>query len=470
MKTTLVSKENNEAKFTLDFTAEEFDNAVTGVYRRNRNRFFVNGFRKGKAPRSIIEKKYGEGVFFEDAVNDLFGKNYPQAVEELDLEVIDTPKADFSRIGKGEPLTVTLEVKLFPIVDVKDYKGVEVEQLKTEVTEEEVEQSIENLRKRNARMVVVERPVKNDDTVILDYAGFVGDEQFKGGTAENQELKIGSGTFIPGFEEQLVGAVSGEERDVKVTFPQEYGEKSLAGKEAVFHCKINEIKEEELPEADDEFAKDVSEFDTLEELKENTKKDMTKLKEDREKNRVKDEVAAKVYELNNIEVPKSLVEEEISQMAQELDQQLRYQGLSLDQYCELTGKSMRDFRDEVRKDAKKRAGTRIALLSVAAAESLEITDEEMDAEFENMAGQYKMGKDEIQKMFESNTKLLKKDLLVRKVIDMLYDEAKIKEVDSLKMKEVAAADENVDRKEDTATEENSDAKKDPATVGSAGKE
>ena len=267
-----------------------------------------------------------------------------------------------------------------------------------------------------------------------------------------------------------MGAVSGEERDVKVTFPQEYGEKSLAGKEAVFHCKINEIKEEELPEADDEFAKDVSEFDTLEELKENTKKDMTKLKEDREKNRVKDEVAAKVYELNNIEVPKSLVEEEISQMAQELDQQLRYQGLSLDQYCELTGKSMRDFRDEVRKDAEKRAGTRIALLSVAAAESLEITDEEMDAEFENMAGQYKMGKDEIQKMFESNTKLLKKDLLVRKVIDMLYDEAKIKEVDSLKMKEVAAADENVDRKEDTATEENSDEKKDPTTVGSAGKE
>ena len=203
-------------------------------------------------------------------------------------------------------------------MEVKDYKGVEVEQLKTEVTDEEVDESIENLRKRNARMVVVERPVEKDDTVMLDYAGFVGDEQFEGGTAENQELKIGSGKFIPGFEEQLVGAVAGEERDVKVTFPDDYAEKSLAGKEAVFHCKINEIKEEELPEADDEFAKDVSEFDTLEELKENTKKDIFNLKEDREKNRVKDEVVSMVYELNDIDVPKSLIEEEISQMAQEL--------------------------------------------------------------------------------------------------------------------------------------------------------
>lgn len=450
MKTTLVSKENNEAKFTLDFTAEEFENAVTEVYKRNRNRFSVNGFRKGKAPRSIIEKKYGEGIFFEDAVNDLFGKNYLQAVDELDLEVIDSPKADFSEIGKGKPLTVTLDVKLFPIVEVKDYKGVEVEQLKTEVTDEEVDESIENLRKRNARMVVVERPVEKDDTVMLDYAGFVGDEQFEGGTAENQELKIGSGKFIPGFEEQLVGAVAGEERDVKVTFPDDYAEKSLAGKEAVFHCKINEIKEEELPEADDEFAKDVSEFDTLEELKENTKKDIFNLKEDREKNRVKDEVVSMVYELNDIDVPKSLIEEEISQMAQELDQQLKYQGLSLEQYCRFTGKSMQDFRDDVRRDAEKRAGTRIALLSVAAAETVEITEEELDAEFDNMAKQYNMAKDEIKKMLDSSIKLLKKDLLVKKVIDMLYDEAKVKEVDSLTAKE---ADEAGNGKPAEATED-----------------
>lgn len=220
--------------------------------------------------------------------------------------------------------------------------------------------------------------------------------------------------------------------------------------EAVFHCKINEIKEEELPEADDEFAKDVSEFDTLEELKENTKKDIFNLKEDREKNRVKDEVVSMVYELNDIDVPKSLIEEEISQMAQELDQQLKYQGLSLEQYCRFTGKSMQDFRDDVRRDAEKRAGTRIALLSVAAAETVEITEEELDAEFDNMAKQYNMAKDEIKKMLDSSIKLLKKDLLVKKVIDMLYDEAKVKEVDSLTAKE---ADEAGNGKPAEATED-----------------
>ena len=267
MKTTLVSKENNEAKLTMDFTAEEFEEEVNKVYRKNRNQFQINGFRKGKAPRSIIERHYGEGIFFEDAINNMFGDHYPGAIEELELEVIDRPQVDFSEIGKGKPVTMTIDVKLFPVVEVKDYKGIEVEQLKSDASDEDVEKELEKLQKRNARMVVVDRPAKDGDTVLLDYAGFVGDEQFAGGTAERQELKLGSGTFIPGFEEQLIGAVTGEDKDVNVTFPEEYGEKSLAGKDAVFHCKIHEIKEEQVPELDDEFAKDVSEFDTLEELK-----------------------------------------------------------------------------------------------------------------------------------------------------------------------------------------------------------
>ena len=267
MKATLISKENNRAKFTMDFTAEEFEAAVVKAYQDSKDKFNIDGFRKGKAPRSIIEKHFGEGVFFEDAINNLFQTAYPEALNELDLEVIDSPQADFSEIGKGKPLTVTIDVAVYPVVEVKDYKGIEVEQVDPEVTEEDVDIDIEAMRKRNSRMVVADRPVENGDTVILDYAGFVGDEQFQGGTAENQELKIGSGMFIPGFEEQLIGVKAGESKDVVVTFPEEYQAKELAGKEATFKCTVHEVKFEELPELDDEFAKDVSEFDTLAELR-----------------------------------------------------------------------------------------------------------------------------------------------------------------------------------------------------------
>ena len=256
MKATLISKENNRAKFTMDFTAEEFEAAVVKAYQDSKDKFNIDGFRKGKAPRSIIEKHFGEGVFFEDAINNLFQTAYPEALNELDLEVIDSPQADFSEIGKGKPLTVTIDVAVYPVVEVKDYKGIEVEQVDPEVTEEDVDRDIEAMRKRNSRMVVADRPVENGDTVILDYAGFVGDEQFQGGTAENQELKIGSGMFIPGFEEQLIGVKAGESKDVVVTFPEEYQAKELAGKEATFKCTVHEVKFEELPELDDEFAKD----------------------------------------------------------------------------------------------------------------------------------------------------------------------------------------------------------------------
>ena len=270
MKTTFVSKEKNDVKFTMDFTAEEFDAAVVKAYQASKDQFVIDGFRKGKAPRSIIEKHYGEGIFFEDAINNLFKDGYPGAINELDLEVIDSPAAEFSEIGKGKPMTITITVPVYPVVEVKDYFGVEVEQVEAKVKPEDVEKEIEGLQKRNARMILADRPVKEGDTVLLDYSGFVGEEQFEGGTAERQELKIGSGMFIPGFEEQLVGATPGEKKDVTVTFPEEYHSEDLAGEEAVFHCLIHEVKEEQLPELDDEFAKDVSEYDTLDELKKET--------------------------------------------------------------------------------------------------------------------------------------------------------------------------------------------------------
>ena len=268
MKTTFISKENNVAKFTIEYTAEEFEAAVIKVYQKNKDKFNIDGFRKGKAPRSIIEKHYGEGVFFEDAINELLGTGYPDAIKELDLEVIDYPKVDTGEVKKGEPLKVDITVDVYPRVEVKDYKNLTVEQVTPEVDEEQVTRRLEMEQKKVARSVPVDREAKNGDTITLDYAGFVGEEQFEGGTAENQKLTLGSGQFIPGFEDQLIGAKAGEEVDVKVTFPEEYHAENLAGKEAVFHCKVNEIREEQLPEVNDDFAADVSEYDTLAELKE----------------------------------------------------------------------------------------------------------------------------------------------------------------------------------------------------------
>lgn len=426
MKTTLISKENNRAKFTMDFTAEEFEAAVVKAYQDSKDKFNIDGFRKGKAPRSIIEKHFGEGVFFEDAINNLFQTAYPEALNELDLEVIDSPQADFSEIGKGKPLTVTIDVAVYPVVEVKDYKGIEVEQVDPEVTEEDVDRDIEAMRKRNSRMVVADRPVENGDTVILDYAGFVGDEQFQGGTAENQELKIGSGMFIPGFEEQLIGVKAGESKDVVVTFPEEYQAKELAGKEATFKCKVHEVKFEELPELDDEFAKDVSEFDTLAELRDDARARILESVKLQCENEAKDKVIAQVYENNKIEAPATMVADEMDRMIQELEQQMRYQGLNIQQYLQFTGSTLDDFRNEIKPEAEKRVATRIVLRSIGDVENVEVTDEDLDKELQRMSEAYNTDPENIKKMLgEENLAFFRKDIALTKVMDMLYNEAKI---------------------------------------------
>ena len=426
MKATLISKENNRAKFTMDFTAEEFEAAVVKAYQDSKDKFNIDGFRKGKAPRSIIEKHFGEGVFFEDAINNLFQTAYPEALNELDLEVIDSPQADFSEIGKGKPLTVTIDVAVYPVVEVKDYKGIEVEQIDPEVTEEDVDRDIEAMRKRNSRMVVADRPVENGDTVILDYAGFVGDEQFQGGTAENQELKIGSGMFIPGFEEQLIGVKAGESKDVVVTFPEEYQAKELAGKEATFKCKVHEVKFEELPELDDEFAKDVSEFDTLAELRDDARARILESVKLQCENEAKDKVIAQVYENNKIEAPATMVADEMDRMIQELEQQMRYQGLNIQQYLQFTGSTLDDFRNEIKPEAEKRVATRIVLRSIGEVENVEVTDEDLDKELQRMSEAYNTDPENIKKMLgEENLAFFRKDIALTKVMDMLYNEAKI---------------------------------------------
>lgn len=430
MKTTFVSKENNDVKFTMDFTAEEFDAAVVKAYQASKDQFVIDGFRKGKAPRSIIERHYGEGIFFEDAINNMFRDGYPVAINELDLEVIDSPAAEFSEIGKGKPMTITITVPVYPIIEVKDYLGVEVEQVEGKVNPEDVDKEIEALQKRNARMILADRPVKEGDTVLLDYSGFVGEEQFEGGTAERQELKIGSGMFIPGFEEQLVGATPGEKLDVTVTFPEEYHAEDLAGKEAVFHCLIHEVKEEQLPELDDEFAKDVSEYDTLDELKKETEAKLQKYADEQSVNAAKDAIIEKVYQANKTDVPRAMVEDEIDRMAQDLDHQLRYQGLSLEQYLQFMQKDAKEFREELREDATKKVSTRLVLMSIVEAEKVDVTEEEMEEELKSMAASYNMDTAQIKDMIgDDNMKFFKKDIQLKKVIDMLYDQAKITKVE-----------------------------------------
>ena len=424
MKPTLISKENNEAKFTMEFTAEEFEAAIIKVYQSQKDKFTIDGFRKGKAPRSIIERKYGEGIFFEDAINNLFSMNYPLALDQLDVDAIDHPKADFSELKKGEGFTVTINVTCYPEFEVKDYKGVEIETVNADVTDEDVEKELQNKAKVNARMVEVDRPAENGDTVLIDYEGWVGDEKFEGGTAERQPLKLGSGTFIPGFEEQLVGASKGEDRDVKVTFPEEYHAEELAGKEAVFKCKVHEIKEEELPEIDDDFVKDISDFDTLDEFKADLRSSLEKSAAAKAESQMKNSVIEKVFEANEIDIPDVMVESEIDSMMSEFDQQLRGQGMDLDTYFQYVGKTAEDFRKEVKEDAYKRVKTRMLISKIAEQENFEVSSDEINTELENMAKQYGLEADKLREMIGAeNVGMIAGDIKIRKAVEFIYDNA-----------------------------------------------
>lgn len=426
MKAILLSKENNDAKFTIEFTVEEFEAAKVKAYQDTKGQFVVDGFRKGKAPRSIIEKKYGEGVFVEEAINAMLDKAYPEALAELKLNVIDQPRMEFGTIDKEVPFVVTVTVACYPEVEIKDYKGIEIEKIDDAVTAEDVENDLKNLQKRNARMIAVDREVKDGDQIILDYKGFVGEEQFEGGTAEGYPLVIGSGSFIPGFEDQLIGAKKEEEVEVKVTFPTEYHSEDLAGKDAVFKCVVHEIKEEELPELDDEFAKDVSEHDTLEELKKEMEENLQKSKTAWAKNQMKDKALEIACENNKFDIPAVMIDEEVDAMAREFDMQLQQQGLGLSQYLGLIQKDMAEFRTEIREDAEKRVHMRMVVTAIIDAEGIVATDEEINKELEVMAIQYGMEADKIREMLGGNVEFIGSDVKMKKAIDFIFDNAVIK--------------------------------------------
>ena len=427
MKSTFISKENNEAKFKMEFTAEEFENAVVKVYQKEKDKFEIDGFRKGKAPRSLIEKRYGEGIFFEDAINNLFSLNYPLALDELDIDVIDYPKTEFSQVKKGEGFDITVTVTCYPEFEVKDYTGVEIEKVSSEVTDEDVDKEIQNMAARNSRMVEVDRPAQDGDMVMIDYAGFVGDEQFEGGTAERQPLKLGSGTFIPGFEEQLIGASKGDDVEVKVTFPEEYHSEDLAGKDAIFKCKVHEVKEQEIPEIDDDFVKDVSEFDTLDELKASKKEELEKAAAVRAENQMKNSVIENVFEANDIDVPEVMVNSEIDSMMSEFDQQLRAQGMDLNTYLQYAGQDPAAFRETLKEDAFKKTKTRMLVAKIVDQEDFQVSDDEVNEQIEKMVQQYGLEKDKLMELIGAeNVEAIRCDLKRSKAVDFMFEKAVIK--------------------------------------------
>lgn len=425
MKSTLVSKEKNIANITIEYSSEEFDNAITEAYKRTKNQFSINGFRKGKAPRKIIESHYGKDIFYDEALNELLKNDYPKTVTDLEIEPIDQPIVETPEIKQGEPVVITIKVELSPEIEIKDYEGIEIEKISGEVTEEDIKRELENVQKEQARLeTITDRTSEKDDTVIIDFEGTVDGEKFDGGTGENFELKLGSGQFIPGFEDQLIGKNSGDEVKVEVRFPDEYGAKDLAGKDAVFMTKIHEIKKEVLPEIDDELASDVSDFETLEEYKKDISSKLQKQIDERNEIRMKDAMLETILEKNDFDVPNIMISDETDRIIREMEQQLGYQGLDLDTYIGYLGKSRNDLRSEAREDAKKRVGTRIIIQNIIRQENIEASQDDIDKEIEEFAKQYGQTVEQCKKMLgEGSEHYFKADAEVKKAINMMFDKA-----------------------------------------------
>ena len=417
--------EHNMAKLTIEVSAEEFEEAIKHAYVKNKNKINIHGFRKGKAPQAMIEKMYGAGIFYEDAANELIPKAYDAEIENCDLDLVSQPKIDVVQIEKGKPFIFTAEVAVKPEVTLGAYEGVEVPKTEINVTDEEVDAEVDKEREKNSRTTTVEdRGVENGDMIKLDFDGSVDGVAFDGGKAENYDLTVGSGSFIPGFEEQLVGVKAGEEKEVKVTFPEDYHAKDLAGKEAVFKCKVNEIKVKELPEANDEFAQDVSEFDTLAEYKEDLKKKLTERKEAAAKN-AKEAAAVEAAVANaEMDIPDAMVDGQVRQMANDFARRIQSQGLTVDQYFQFTGMTAQKLMDQMKPEALKRIKNSLVLEAIAAKENFEIAEEKIEEELKKMSEAYKMEVDKIKEALgESGLDQMKAELKIQAAVDFIRDKA-----------------------------------------------
>ncbi len=426
MSVSVEKLEKNMAKLTIEVAAEDFDKAIDKVYNKQKSKIQIPGFRKGKAPRHMIERMYGKGIFFEDAANELINEEYPKAVEECGESVVSNPDIEVSQIEAGKPFIFTATVALKPEVKLGKYKGVAVEKMDLEVTDEEVDAEIDQERSRNARTVeVTDRAVQVDDIVTLDFEGFVDGTAFEGGKGTDYPLTIGSGSFIPGFEDQLVGFEIGKEGEVNVTFPEDYQAENLAGKDAAFKCTVKAIKVRELPELNDEFASDVSDFETVAEYKEDVKKKIAERKENEAKAKREDEAVKAVIEDAEMELPEKMIETQQRQIVNDFAQRIQYQGMDMNQYMQYTGNTIEQLMEQVKPQAIERIQSRLVLEAVAEAEKLEVSDEEVEEELQKMADQYKMELDKVKEiMGESQLKSMKEDLAVQKAAKFLVDNAK----------------------------------------------
>ncbi len=417
--------EKNMAKLTIEVSAEELEKALQKAYLKNRNRISVPGFRKGKVPRQMIEKMYGPEIFYDDAANGLIPDAYAAAADECELQLVSRPSIEVVQIEKGQPFIFTAEVAVKPEVTLGAYKGVEVEKADIEATEEEITAAVDKERENNSRTITVEdRAVQDGDMTVLDFEGFVDGSAFDGGKGTDYPLTIGSGAFIPGFEEQLIGAELGKETEVNVTFPEEYQAKELAGKPAVFKCTIKEIKVKELPEADDEFAKDVSEFDTMDEYRADLKKKIEERKAADAKAKKEDAVIEKIIEGAQMEIPEAMIETQAEYLVDDFAQRLQMQGMSMEQYMQYTGATAETMTEQMKPQAKKRIESRLVLEAVADAEKIEVSDEEIEAEMTKMAEAYKMELDKLKELIsEDEKKNMSAELSIRKAIDLVAEAA-----------------------------------------------
>ena len=424
-----VEKTDNKNELKLEFTvaAEKFEDAMKKVYFQTAKYFNIPGFRKGKAPMKIVEKYYGESIFYEDAFNEILKEEYDKELKENDITAVSYPEFDIKQMEKGKDLIFTATVQVKPEVKLGKYKGIELKKVEYTVKDEDINHELGHMQERNSRIVTVEdKPVEKGNIAVIDFEGFVDDKPFEGGKAEGYELEIGSNTFIPGFEDQIIGMKKDEEKDIKVKFPEEYFSKELAGKDAVFKVKVNEIKKKELPELDDEFAKDVSEFDTLDELKADIKSKLEKQNADKEKYETEEAVVKALCENTKVDIPSGMIETEVDNMLKDFESRLSYQGLKLEQYLKMLGKTEEEMRKEYEPQAIEGIKSRLAIEAVIKAEKIEATDKEVEDKMKEMAKNYGRENDETFLKNENVRKYIKEGLESEKAIDLLIKNAKVK--------------------------------------------
>ena len=417
--------EKNMAKLTIEVSAEELEKAIEGAYQKNKNKISIPGFRKGKAPRKMIEQMYGKSVFYEDAANALIPDAYDKALEECEEQIVSSPKIDVTQLEAGKPFIFTAEVALKPEVTLGKYKGVKVDKIDVKVSDEDIDAEINRERESNARTISVEdRAVKDGDMTVIDFEGFVDGVAFEGGKGENYPLTIGSGSFIPGFEEALVGAELNKETEVNVTFPEDYHATELAGKPAVFKCTVKEIKEKQLPDLDDEFASEVSDFDTMAEYREDVQKKLTSKKEEEAKIAKEEAVLDAVIADAQMEIPDAMLETKQRQLLENFAQRIQAQGITLEQYMQFTGLTAQTMMEQLKPEALKRIQSRLVLEAVAAAEKMEATEEDFEAEVKSMAEAYQMEADKLKSfMGDKEKEQMKQDMAVQEAITFVVDNA-----------------------------------------------